>query len=92
MSDKMPKKYKEIKCHDCEKVLNDGDEVMPYYTKDGDFFKCRACHSNDTTLRNYRPTEVFSRVVGYIRPVSQWNKGKRAEFSDRKNYNIKEGL
>lgn len=28
--------------------------------------------------------EVFSRVVGYIRPVHQWNKGKQAEFKDRK--------
>jgi ribonucleoside-triphosphate reductase len=31
-------------------------------------------------------TEVYSRVVGYIRPVEQWNKGKQAEFSDRKEY------
>jgi len=29
------------------------------------------------------PTEVYSRVVGYIRPVGQWNAGKRAEYSDR---------
>ena len=28
--------------------------------------------------------EVYSRVVGYIRPVSQWNDGKQEEFSDRK--------
>ncbi len=27
--------------------------------------------------------EVYSRVVGYIRPVSQWNPGKQAEFGDR---------
>jgi len=33
------------------------------------------------------PCEVYSRVVGYIRPVNQWNKGKRAEFADRKEYN-----
>ncbi|KKR06113.1 MAG: hypothetical protein UT34_C0001G0153 [candidate division WS6 bacterium GW2011_GWF2_39_15] len=30
--------------------------------------------------------EVYSRVVGYIRPVQQWNKGKQAEFVDRKVY------
>ncbi len=29
------------------------------------------------------PCEVYSRVVGYIRPVSQWNEGKREEFSER---------
>jgi len=28
--------------------------------------------------------EVYSRVVGYLRPVSQWNKGKREEFAQRK--------
>jgi len=27
--------------------------------------------------------EVYSRVVGYIRPVSQWNDGKQSEFKDR---------
>jgi ribonucleoside-triphosphate reductase len=30
--------------------------------------------------------EVYSRVVGYLTPVSQWNKGKKAEFSDRKTF------
>jgi hypothetical protein len=29
------------------------------------------------------PCEVYSRVVGYIRPVSQWNEGKQEEFSER---------
>lgn len=28
-------------------------------------------------------TEVYSRIVGYLRPVSGWNKGKKAEFKDR---------
>jgi len=27
--------------------------------------------------------EVYSRVIGYIRPVSNWNKGKRAEWNQR---------
>lgn len=31
--------------------------------------------------------EVYSRVVGYLRPVNQWNDGKQAEFYDRKEYN-----
>ncbi|MFA6551218.1 MAG: anaerobic ribonucleoside-triphosphate reductase [Patescibacteria group bacterium] len=30
--------------------------------------------------------EVYSRVVGYLRPVKQWNDAKQAEFSDRKTY------
>ncbi len=28
-------------------------------------------------------TEVYSRIVGYYRPVQSWNKGKREEFSQR---------
>ena len=34
------------------------------------------------------PAEVFSRVSGYFRPVNQWNKGKREEFSLRTYMNI----
>lgn len=30
--------------------------------------------------------EVYSRVVGYIRPVQQWNKGKKSEWNMRKNF------
>lgn len=30
------------------------------------------------------PCEVFTRVVGYYRPTSQMNKGKKEEFKDRK--------
>lgn len=31
-------------------------------------------------------TEVYSRVVGYLRPVDQWNDGKQAEFAMRSHY------
>ena len=30
--------------------------------------------------------EVYSRVVGYLRPVQSWNKGKQEEFSLRKKF------
>lgn len=43
----------------------------------GEHFSCPHCA---------RPTEVFSRVVGYLRPVNQWNLGKRAEFAERKEF------
>jgi len=33
--------------------------------------------------------EVYSRIVGYLRPVEQWNDGKQAEFADRKTYSTK---
>lgn len=31
--------------------------------------------------------EIYSRVVGYIRPVDSWNIGKQSEYSDRKEFN-----
>jgi ribonucleoside-triphosphate reductase len=33
-------------------------------------------------------TEVYSRVVGYLRPVKQWNSGKQSEFSVRKTFKL----
>ncbi len=48
---------------------------------DGEQFSCPEC-GNDT--------EVWSRVVGYLRPVQNFHKGKKAEYSDRLKYVIKE--
>ena len=31
--------------------------------------------------------EVYSRVVGYYRPVSNWNNGKKQEYGERKEFN-----
>jgi len=32
------------------------------------------------------PCEVYSRIVGYLRPVQDWNRGKQQEFADRRAY------
>ena len=32
--------------------------------------------------------EIFSRVVGYFRPVSEWNDSKQTEFKDRKTFKV----
>ncbi len=40
----------------------------------------------ETKEQKRQPCEIYSRVVGYLRPVSQWNDGKQAEFDDRKEY------
>lgn len=45
----------------------------------GEHFKCPECGAD---------CEVYSRIVGYIRPVNQWNKGKQAEFHNRKTFEI----
>lgn len=33
-----------------------------------------------------KETEVYSRVVGYLRPVARWNDGKQEEYAHRKTY------
>ncbi len=33
-----------------------------------------------------QPCEIWTRVMGYHRPVSEWNKGKKSEFACRKHF------
>jgi ribonucleoside-triphosphate reductase len=33
-----------------------------------------------------RATEVWSRVVGFYRPIKNWNLGKQAEFQERRTF------
>jgi len=47
----------------------------------GEHFECPKC-----TVK--QPCEVYSRIVGYYRPVSQWNKGKKQEFQERKEFKL----
>ena len=44
-----------------------------------------------TQLENLKgaPTEVYTRIVGYYRPVKNWNKGKREEYNERLPFEIK---
>jgi ribonucleoside-triphosphate reductase len=37
-------------------------------------------------------TEVYSRIVGYYRPVQNWNLGKKSEFNVRKTYTVRESV
>lgn len=45
----------------------------------GEAFKCPMCGG---------PTEVYSRITGYYRPVQNWNDGKVEEYHARKVYNV----
>ncbi|KKQ66860.1 MAG: hypothetical protein A2626_03425 [Candidatus Nealsonbacteria bacterium RIFCSPHIGHO2_01_FULL_38_55] len=81
-------------CHDCGKKIGiEGEEikngVLLIYEDNGDkinIFKCNGCFKNKPGLTNYKQCEIYSRVVGYLRPVQQWNIGKKTEYSERKEY------
>ena len=65
---------------------------LPYFTLTPTFSICPS-HGyikgeQPTCLRCNQETEVYSRVVGYLRPVKQWNNGKQAEYSDRKLFKV----
>jgi ribonucleoside-triphosphate reductase len=45
----------------------------------GEHFNCPSCGED---------AEVYTRVVGYYRPVSRWNKGKQEEYRERQEYGM----
>lgn len=53
---------------------------------------CKTIKADDNISVNEKRTkcEVYSRVIGYLRPVSQWNRGKQQEFKERKVFKNKE--
>ncbi|THB79013.1 MAG: ribonucleoside triphosphate reductase [Desulfobacteraceae bacterium] len=65
---------------------------LPYFTLTPTFSVCpshgyisgehAACTQCDAS------TEIYSRVVGYLRPIGQWNDGKQTEFAMRRTYNV----
>jgi ribonucleoside-triphosphate reductase len=67
--------------------------ALPYFTLTPTFSICPN-HGYLSGEQNVCPkcqfeTEVYSRVVGYIRPVDQWNTAKQAEYSDREEYKVR---
>lgn len=67
---------------------------MPYFTFSPTFSVCPShgylSGNQPACPKCNEPTEVYSRVVGYLRPVAQWNNGKKEEFRDRKMFTIEE--
>ena len=54
------------------------------------FIKCDSCFNIDSVLRDYQPALQYDRVVGYLRPVTQFNPGKKSEFVLKKRYKLPE--
>lgn len=83
-------------CHDCKKAI----EIEKYEIKNGvllnyeengekiNVLKCKECYEKNPSLVNFRKCEVYSRIVGYLRPVQQWNEAKKLEFDTRVEYKL----
>ena len=65
---------------------------LPYYTMSPTYSVCKdhgyLVGEQPACPHCGQPTEVYSRITGYYRPIQNWNDGKAQEFKDRVTYNI----
>jgi hypothetical protein len=91
----VPQLVFEIPCHDCKKKtevtvdLGENGFIVSggavYQISEDEKFqtKCPECFAKNRQLDNFQVCEVYSRVVGYLRPLQNWHESKKAEFADR---------
>lgn len=74
-------------CVDCDIEITDKNKGARYSKKNGvDRYKCIDCYEKEPDIK--QECEVYSRIVGYLRPVKQWNKGKISEYERRKVFKV----
>lgn len=65
---------------------------LPYYTMSPTYSICKEhgylAGEQSSCPHCGCPTEIYSRITGYYRPVQNWNDGKLQEYADRKEYDI----
>ena len=90
-------------CHACEKPVSvevdlgeDGKITVSggavFFAGESEkkklYLKCDECFDMDSTLRNYQPCLCYSRIVGYLTPMSHWHDGKIAEKNQRVDFKV----
>lgn len=74
-----------------QKVMHHSE--IPYFTITPTFSVCPThgylSGEHQTCPKCNAQTEVYSRVVGYLRPVNRWNRGKQQEFEERNTFKTK---
>lgn len=69
---------------------------LPYFTFTPSFSICKnhgyLKGEHEFCEKCEEPCEIYSRVVGFLRPTNQWNNGKQAEFAMREKVNIEKAL
>lgn len=65
---------------------------LPYYTLSPTYSICKEhgylAGEQAVCPHCGNPTEIYSRITGYYRPVQNWNDGKLQEYADRTEYDI----
>ncbi|MDZ7833307.1 MAG: ribonucleoside triphosphate reductase [Desulfobacterales bacterium] len=67
---------------------------LPYFTLSPTFSICDS-HGyitgyHETCPTCHEKTEIYSRIVGYLRPINQWNNGKQSEFEIRETFDLEQ--
>ena len=72
---------------ECKNCQSEDVEIIDIVENDKDIpvGTYKLCHSCKGSWK-VSECEVYSRCCGYLRPTSQWNKGKQSEFKHRKTY------
>ena len=69
---------------------------LPYYTLSPTYSICKehGYLAGEVAVCPHcgQPTEVYSRITGYYRPVQNWNDGKLQEYANRKEYDVEHSV
>ena len=67
---------------------------LPYFTLSPTFSVCDnhgyITGYHETCPTCHEKTEIYSRIVGYLRPINQWNNGKQSEFEIRETFDLEQ--
>ncbi len=77
-------------CHDCGTDVKGQKHVEYKGKQEGGrvWRKCLACFKKEPALRRRQTCEIYTRIVGYLRPKAHANPGKAAEIDQRKLYKV----
>lgn len=93
---KLKDEKEQLYCYDCGKEIEIKDKELVdakllIYDDHGEkiaIVKCNECYKKNPSLTDFRGCEVYSRIVGYLRPINQWHASKQEEYKERKNFKV----
>ena len=80
---RLPEDYKNDYCPKCKGTLAEGT-IKTESGRLEEIYICLDCDYNAPKC------DIYSRVVGYLSPLKNWNQGKMSEYNQRKEYKVGE--